>query len=853
MSTVVIKFGGSSVASRAGWDNILSILRSARLQQYKIVIVCSAPRGITPLLDTLAHAGNQKEIMSGLMQIQRAFEVLSEALALPPNDMLQCDINALSEILLDHATELPRAHRTIAEVMAYGELILTKIAALFLQQNGLSVHWQDVRAWLKSADDPEAHVRAQMLNAQCDMLPKPSLQQALSALKERLVITQGFIAQNSQGQTVLLGRGGSDTSCAYLAAQLQAEFCEIWTDVPGVFTARPDLIPSARVIPQLGYDEAEEIAAMGGSVLHPRSIGPLRLAHIPLRIASTFEPELPGTLVGNASADETSMIKAVLVKSDVVLITVDTMLMWHQVGFLSKVFDCFKRHGISIDLISTSESSISVTLDTSFDATKKNVIDALLDDLNQFASAKVIAACASVSLVGRNIRAILHKLGTVMTVFEEQKVYLVSQAANDLNFTFVLDQKVAARVARELHHLLIQPAEINPNAVDTWLPGMSQSLSTPWWLQKKEELLQIAQSQSPCFVYSRSFIQSTLEALKNCDAVDQFFYSIKANYHPEILQLIYDAGFGFECVSAAELRHIFALFPTIAPKRISFTPNFASSHEYAFAFSKNTWVTVDNIYPLSAWAELFKDRSLLLRLDVGLGNGHHKYVVTNGDQSKFGIPLVDLPVLLDLVEQHNIEVVGLHCHSGSGILTPEHWQQVFERLVEYKPLFQSLIIINVGGGLGVIERNGQAPLDLSVLNQAMRRAKAQYPDCHLWMEPGRYICANAGVLLTAVTQTKTKADRHFVGVDVGMNTLIRPALYGAHHEIYNLSQWSMPLSERADVVGPICETGDTLGYARALPVCKEGDVLLIATAGAYGRAMSSSYNLRPPAQEYIID
>ncbi|MEC9398665.1 MAG: bifunctional aspartate kinase/diaminopimelate decarboxylase, partial [Myxococcota bacterium] len=143
-------------------------------------------------------------------------------------------------------------------------------------------------------------------------------------------------------------------------------------------------------------------------------------------------------------------------------------------------------------------------------------------------------------------------------------------------------------------------------------------------------------------------------------------------------------------------------------------------------------------------------------------------------------------------------------------------------------------------------------LDLEAVNESLLKFKAAHPKFELWIEPGRFFVARAGVLLARVTQLKSKGSHHYIGVETGMNSLIRPAVYGAFHEIINLSKLGEPMAMTADVVGPICESGDVLGYGRRLPDTEEGDVLLIGTAGAYGRAMSSRYNLREPAKEILI-
>jgi bifunctional diaminopimelate decarboxylase / aspartate kinase len=166
--------------------------------------------------------------------------------------------------------------------------------------------------------------------------------------------------------------------------------------------------------------------------------------------------------------------------------------------------------------------------------------------------------------------------------------------------------------------------------------------------------------------------------------------------------------------------------------------------------------------------------------------------------------------------------------------------------------FPGVQVLDLGGGLGVPERPGQVPLDLEALGDLLRRFKAADPRFELWLEPGRFLVAEAGVLLVRVTQVKRKGEVVYVGLETGINSLIRPPLYGAYHPIVNLSRLDEPATWTVHVVGPICETGDILGRSRRLPPTSEGDVLLIANAGAYGRVMSSRYNLREPAGEFLL-
>jgi diaminopimelate decarboxylase/aspartate kinase len=339
--------------------------------------------------------------------------------------------------------------------------------------------------------------------------------------------------------------------------------------------------------------------------------------------------------------------------------------------------------------------------------------------------------------------------------------------------------------------------------------------------------------------------------LQTLQAVDRWHYALKANPHPAILRALAGAGFAFECVSPGELQAVSAAVPTTAS--LLFTPNFAARADYVFALGTCATVTLDALHPLQHWGELFRDREVMLRVDLGRGLGHHQKVRTGGDGSKFGLPLDQLPTFLRLARDHGVTVAGLHAHPGSGVLDAGHWGDVYAQLASLAERIGSVSVLNIGGGLGVPAHPGEAALDLVALDRVLREVKAAYPQYQLWMEPGRYLVADAGVLLARVTQLKTKGGFHYLGLDTGMNSLIRPALYDAWHKIVNLTRLGAPATALYQVVGPICESGDVLGTDRRLPEAQEGDVMLIAQAGAYGKVMSSHYNLRDEADEIVLD
>jgi diaminopimelate decarboxylase/aspartate kinase len=335
-------------------------------------------------------------------------------------------------------------------------------------------------------------------------------------------------------------------------------------------------------------------------------------------------------------------------------------------------------------------------------------------------------------------------------------------------------------------------------------------------------------------------------------SVSRVFYAMKANPHPAILQAIAAAGLSFECVSLGEVERLMLAVPGIAVERILFTPNFAPRSEYQWALSRRLRVTVDNLYVLNQWGDLFKGREIFVRLDPGRGHGHHAKVRTAGVHSKFGVPLFELTELAEVARAAGATIVGLHAHLGSGHFDIASWAETAATLAVAAAQFPDVKVLNIGGGLGVPDRPGRRPLDLAALDQALTPVREAHPIYEIWLEPGRFLVAKAGVLLAHVTQLKGKGATQYLGVATGMNSLLRPALYGAYHEIVNLTRLGEPSAGVWTVVGPICESGDVLGHDRLLPRSVEGDILLIANTGAYGHAMGSNYNLRPPAEELIL-
>ena len=913
---VVLKFGGTSVATAERWRTILDLAAARRAAGMRVLVVVSALSGITDALKALCRCApsgreaacasvvarhRELAVQMQLADVARVEHWLASLRALvfplPPGEGARLRptgsaVNSISRTEgrapwmararagedLDVQAELAnsepsprraapgasrrlsrgeRGHWWHAAVQAHGELLSSAIGAAFMTANGLPTEWLDARDVLLARELPFLNERARVLSAQVQAEPDVAFAAQMAARGE-VFISQGFIARNAEGETVLLGRGGSDTSAAYMGALLRAARVEIWTDVAGMFTADPRQVPGARLLQHLDYDEAQEIATTGAKVLHARCLSPCRRARVPLWIKDTQHPDLNGTVVAPQPAEIAPSIKAISSRRGITLVSMETSGMWQQVGFLADVFALFKKHGLSVDLIGSAETNVTVSLDPTENLLDSDVVAALAADLAKVCRVKVIAPCAAVTLVGRGMRSMLHRLSGVLAEFGRMRVHLISQSSNNLNLTFVVDEGTLDGLLPRLHELLIRAGALRTD--DTTLFGPSwQSLygksgtyvRAPWWRAARGGLLDLARA-TPRYVYNLPTIRERARALRALQSVDRVYYAVKANAHPAILRALAQEGLGFECVSPGELDAVDAIAEANASPRL-FTPNFAPHVDYERALQRGVPVTLDALHPLQHWPDLFARREIMLRVDLGRGLGHHDKVRTGGSDSKFGLPLEHLDAFMELARRHDVRITGLHAHLGSGIMDASHWPTVCGQLASIAERVGSVRTLNLGGGLGVPSHPGEAELDIAAVDAALAEVKRTYPQYELWLEPGRWLVADAGVLLAHVTQTKRKGTIDYLGCDAGMHVLIRPALYDAWHEIVNLSRLGASADIVYQVVGPICESGDVLGVDRHLPRSEEGDVLLIAQTGAYGESMSSRYNLRALAEPAILE
>jgi bifunctional diaminopimelate decarboxylase / aspartate kinase len=853
---IVLKFGGTSVSRRHRWDTIGRLAQQrADADGARVLVVVSALSGVTNELQAIADGAADIDVrIAALVERHRAFAV---ELDVDPDVMLGGRVAALQALAGD-----PRAAaRTLdwqAEMLAQGELLSSTLGAAYLRAQGLDFGWCDARDWLAAMALPNQNAWSTRLSVSCRHESDAAQRARFARQPARLLLTQGFIARHADGGTAILGRGGSDTSAAYFGALLGARRVEIWTDVPGMFSANPREVPDARLLARLSYAEAQEIATTGAKVLHPRSIGPCRDAGVPIAILDTERPDLPGTRIDGGVATVPG-VKAISRRNGIVLVSMESIGMWQQVGFLADIFERFKRHGLSVDLIGSSETNVTVSLDPSDNLVSSNVLEALSADLAEVCRIKVIAPCAAITLVGRGMRSLLHRLSDIWATFGRERVHLISQSSNDLNLTFVVDEADAEGLVPQLHAELIRSGAMPVQDAGVFGPSWRDIAhgrarrEAPWWESSRGRLLDLAERGTPRYVQDLATVRTRARRLCDVAAIDRRYYALKANPDPGILRTLEAEGYGFECVSRGEIDRVFAVLPRLDPARVLFTPSFAPRTEYAAAFARGVTVTIDNQEMLARWPDLLRGRDVWLRLDLGRGEGHHQKVRTGGSDAKFGLPVARLDAFVEQARKLDIRISGLHAHLGSGIEAPMHWRDVYAELAGFAEDIGTVETIDIGGGLPVPYRPDDPPFDIDAWAEGLASIKAAYPGFALAIEPGRYLVAEAGALLLRATQVVEKDGVRRVGVDGGMNALLRPALYDAFHGIHNLSRPDAGASAVFEIVGPICESSDVLARQRSLPEATcEGDVILVADAGAYGMAMANTYNLRPlPAEDVL--
>ncbi|MBI2549941.1 diaminopimelate decarboxylase [Candidatus Woesearchaeota archaeon] len=376
---------------------------------------------------------------------------------------------------------------------------------------------------------------------------------------------------------------------------------------------------------------------------------------------------------------------------------------------------------------------------------------------------------------------------------------------------------------------------------------------------------------TPLYVYDEETIRSKVRALVQQVAYRplKVYYAAKANTNLSILKVIRDEGkdfLGIDAVSPGEI--VLALKAGFRPEQIMFTSTSVTDEEMKFAMGKRVLVNCDSLSQLERYGKLNPNSSVCFRINPDVGAGHHSHVITGGPESKFGIWAGDVGKAFDIAAKYGLKIVGVHQHIGSGILETDKFLAAMKVLLsvinKHKGELKDLEFVDLGGGIGVPYRPDQKPIDLAGFGAAVSSLFAKFcsgfgRQLTMALEPGRFIVAESGVLLCTVNTVKQTPKHRFVGVDTGFHHLIRPMAYGSYHPIVVVDRCTSEKTEKVAVCGNVCESGDVFTrdehgiVDRELPSVKEGDVLAILVAGAYGFSMASNYNTRQRPGEVLVN
>lgn len=450
---IVMKFGGTSVEDAHAFERVAHIV--SRDQDSLPVVVVSAMSGMTDALLTSAAKAAQGDFSGAMGNLDRHFARHSEIVAKLDHedgltisayiDSTRREIEGLLRLLSLERYLSPEAEDKIA---AYGELLSSHLIAAFLRGRGIKAELIDSRCCIVTDDEhgcaaPLTHETFAALRRQLGAF----------ARSEQVPVLGGFVGATVDGKTTTLGRGGSDYTAALVGAATEAQEIQIWTDVCGVMTADPRVVPNARRIDHLSYAEAAELAYFGAKVLHPKTIQPAVEAGIPVRVCNSRAPEEAGTLVCATTGRSPRTVKAIAHRTGVTTVQVTSSRMLGAYGFLRAIFEIFERHRTVVDVVATSEVSVSLSLDDA------GGLATIVEELQQLGTVTVDANRAIVCVVGEGLRGTPGIAARVFSTIDDINVTLISQGASSINLTFAIEESRIVEAVARLHEAFF--SEVN--------------------------------------------------------------------------------------------------------------------------------------------------------------------------------------------------------------------------------------------------------------------------------------------------------------------------------------------------------------------------------------------------------
>lgn len=436
---IVMKFGGTSVESAEAIGRVAEIVR-ARIARRPVVVVSAMARSTTNKLLAMAGAaaaGHREEALATLSEL-RTFH-LKEAAGLGVEAEVEAHFHELEELVKGLAVMGELTARATDAISAYGERVSSIIVAAYFRKAGMPAGHVDSRTVIVT---DKRHMQAAPLFAESNV----KLAATIPPLAAKSVVVMGgFIGATGDGVTTTLGRGGSDYTAAIVGAGIGAEEIQIWTDVDGMLTADPTILPGGYRVETCSFAEAAELAYFGAKVLHPATVLPAIEKNIPVRILNSRRPEVEGTLIVAEAPASASPIRSIACKKNITLVNIVSTRMLMAHGFLRRIFEVFDRFETPVDMLATSEVSVSLTIDNT------RALEAVRAEIEEFAEVTIEDGHAIVCLVGENIRKIPGTTARVFAALKDINVRMVSQGASLLNISLVVAASDLHRAVESLH------------------------------------------------------------------------------------------------------------------------------------------------------------------------------------------------------------------------------------------------------------------------------------------------------------------------------------------------------------------------------------------------------------------
>ncbi len=441
-----MKFGGTSVQDAEAFARVAAIVLGER--ENSPVVVTSAMSRVTDALLNAFDLAKKGAVEDAILSLDAHFErhktVSRELTNEAQQRLFQVELDFAEKELGDLLMRVSRRSLPLQmlkdAIVSYGEQLSSRLLAFVCQAQGLTTRHADARRLIVTDDEYGA---AAPVWDETEKLIQLELQSLIN--NGEIPVIGGFIAASRGGETTTLGRGGSDYSAAIVGAALKAREIQIWTDVTGVLTCDPRICPEARTLKTLSYEEAAELAYFGAKVLHPKTIQPAVDQQIPVRVCNSHQPAEKGTMIVPSSQTTPRLVKSIAYKKGITILHITSARMLGAYGFMSAIFQIFERHRTVIDVVTTSEVSVSLTLDNT------DALEAVVKDLQRIGTVEIEPAQAVVCVVGSGLRDTAGVAGQIFTAISDFNISLISHGASSVNMTFVVKETVIGEVIKRLH------------------------------------------------------------------------------------------------------------------------------------------------------------------------------------------------------------------------------------------------------------------------------------------------------------------------------------------------------------------------------------------------------------------